>query len=171
MESAKARLKKIESIVTLLSDEGALRSKAESQVMYDWLHAEILIAEGSPDQAIEIFENIVYPPVPTLRLEFIGPDNWPYIRDTLPRAYLKKGEIDDAIAVYEKQITFDPQSKERRLIHPKYHFLLGKLYEEKGEKAKAIEQYEVFLGFWKDANPDLPELEDAKKRLASLRSQ
>ena len=108
--------------------------------------------------------------VPAIEVDYIGPYNIPMIRDTLARAYLKKGEIDGAIAVYEKKITFDPQSKERRLIHPKYHFLLGKLYEEKGEKAKAIEQYEVFLEFWKDADPDMPELGEAKKRLSSLQS-
>jgi tetratricopeptide (TPR) repeat protein len=170
IESAKARLKKIESVVAFLSDEGALLGKTESQVTYDWLHAEILIAEGSPDQAIEIFENIVYPPVPNLQLESIGPDNWPFIKDTLPRAYLKKGDIDGAIAEYERMIVFDPKGQDRRLIHPKYRYLLGKLYEEKGEVAKAIEQYEAFLELWKDADPGLPELEDAKKRLASLQS-
>ncbi len=170
IESANARLKKIESVVALLSDEDALLRKMESQVEYDRLYAEILIAEGSPDQAIEIFENIVYPPVPNLRIEFIGPDNWQFIRDALPRAYLKKGDIDGAIAEYEKMIVFDPEGQSRLLIHPKYRYLLAKLYEKKGEVAKAIANYEKFLELWKDADPDLPELEDAKKRLASLQS-
>ena len=168
MESAKARLKNIQSVVALLSDEGALRRKLELQVEYDWLHAEILIAEGSPDQAIEIYKNIVYPPISSMHLEFICPDNWPFIRDTLPRAYIKKGDIDGAIAGYEKMIVFDPGGQDRRLIHPKYRYLLAKLYEEKGEVAKAIEQYEAFLELWKDADPGLPEVEDAKKRLAGL---
>ena len=169
IESAKARLKKIESLLVILSDERALRASSETKVKHDLLKAEILIAEGSPNQAIEIFENIVYPPVPNLQLESIGPDNWPFIRNTLARAYLKKGDIDGAIAEYEKMIIFDPGGQDRRLIHPKYRYKLAKLYEEKGEIAKAIEQYEAFLELWKDADPGITEVEDAKKRLGTLK--
>lgn len=35
--------------------------------------------------------------------------------------------------------------------------------------SKAIEHYEKFLSLWKDADPDFPEVEDAKERLAALR--
>ena len=49
--------------------------------------------------------------------------------------------------------------------------MLGKNYEQKGQKAKSIEPYEKFLGLWKDADPGIPEVEDAKKRLAGLKSQ
>jgi len=45
---------------------------------------------------------------------------------------------------------------------------LAKLYEEKGWSSKAIEQYERCVDIWKDADEDLPELIDAKKRLVKL---
>ena len=92
-----------------------------------------------------------------------------YNQDVLGQAYHQAGELDRAIAEYERITRFDPDSKDRHLIHPKYHYRLAKLYEEKGLKDKAIERYEKFLGFWKDADEDLPEPHDAKARLAKLK--
>ena len=48
---------------------------------------------------------------------------------------------------------------------------VGKIYEDKGWKGKAIERHEKFLDLWKDADPGIPEVEDAKKRLARLNRQ
>jgi hypothetical protein len=48
---------------------------------------------------------------------------------------------------------------------------LGLAYEKSGWKAKAIEQYEEFLDIWKNADPGIPEVEDAKERLAKLKSE
>jgi tetratricopeptide (TPR) repeat protein len=170
IDSAKERLIKIEPILDQLTEMSSILRKMELEVEYNWLRAEILITEGSPDEAIEVYESIVYPPIPSLRTDVIGPDNMPFIRDTLARAYLKKGDVDGAIAAYEKMIIFDPEGQDRRLIHPKYRYLLAKLYEERDDAAKAIEQYEAFLDLWKDADPNLPELQYAKNRLVSLRS-
>ncbi|NIP26045.1 MAG: hypothetical protein GWN67_07155, partial [Phycisphaerae bacterium] len=49
-------------------------------------------------------------------------------------------------------------------------YLLGKIYEKKGDNQLAIQNYEKFLDLWKDADPDLPDLIDAKKRLTRLKS-
>ncbi len=37
--------------------------------------------------------------------------------------------------------------------------------------AKATEHYEKFLDLWKDADSDFDEVEDARKKLAGLKSQ
>ncbi|MCJ7488380.1 MAG: hypothetical protein MUQ25_19755, partial [Candidatus Aminicenantes bacterium] len=73
-----------------------------------------------------------------------------------------------AIGVYQKLLTFDPSSQDRRIRIPIYHYRLGRLYEETGQKDKAAEQYRLFLDLWRDADANLPEPADAKKRLAGL---
>ncbi|MEO8139760.1 MAG: tetratricopeptide repeat protein, partial [Gemmatimonadota bacterium] len=46
---------------------------------------------------------------------------------------------------------------------------LGEIYEAKGDKAKAIENYTRFVDLWKDADPVLqPAVREVKDRLAKL---
>ncbi len=52
---------------------------------------------------------------------------------------------------------------------PRGFYLLGKIYEKKGDQKLAIENYERFLDLWKEADEDLPDLMDAKARLAKLK--
>ena len=95
----------------------------------------------------------------------------PFMKDTLAISYLRQGDSDKAITEYERLISFDPEIRDRRLIHPKYHYRLAKLYEEKGWQGKAIEHYEKFLDLWKDADLGLVEVEDARNRLSGLKSE
>jgi serine/threonine protein kinase/Flp pilus assembly protein TadD len=135
----------------------------------NFLSAELSLKAGFPEKAIAVLEK----QEPLRPLDFNYKDtlilyNMPLMKDVLPRAYEQKGDIDRAIAEYERLINFDPKNLSRYLIHPKYHYRLAQLYEQKGLKAKAIEQYQRFLDLWKDADPGLPDVVDAKQRLAGL---
>jgi tetratricopeptide (TPR) repeat protein len=162
--SAKERLEKMKSLFPDI-----VAHKEESKFEHDLLLAEILLAEGSIDEAIAISENTSpLGSFGSMWVNSILASNFPFQKDVLARAYVKKGEIDKAITEYERFITFDPNTKERNLIHPLYHYRLAKLYEERGWHGKAIERYEKFLTLWKDADPGIAEVEDARKRLAGL---
>ena len=54
-------------------------------------------------------------------------------------------------------------------IYAKSFFMKGNIYEKMGRRAEAIENYEKFLELWKDADPGIAEVEDAKKRLEALK--
>jgi len=165
VDSAKSRFKEIESLLA------EVQPSAKDLIAFDYLKAEILLAEGFVEKAITACQKLApkKPPPFSNRLDVII-YNMPFRRDTLARAYQQKGDLDKAIGEYERLVAFSPESKERRLIHPKYHYCLAKLYEQKGRTGQAIEQYKRFLDLWKDAEPGIPEVTDAKKRLAALRS-
>jgi len=45
---------------------------------------------------------------------------------------------------------------------------LGRIYESMGKKAEATEAYGRFLELWKDADPGILEVIDARKRLGAI---
>ena len=169
--SAKARLAEMKTIIPDLPPS----IRENISYLSDLYNGYILLEVGATDEAIAISEKAVPTAIIDIGVVHIGYYGFPFmyasIKDVLARAYVKKGEFDKAIAEYERLITFDPNSKDRRNIHPKYHYRLARLYEERGWPGKAIEQYEKFLDLWKDADPGIAEVEDAKKRLAGLKKK
>jgi tetratricopeptide (TPR) repeat protein len=164
IDSATSRLAKMKSLLPEIDPS----NKDLVKFLYDILQGEIILAEGSVEQAIVVLEKaspLGRPPA----IQYILGYNEPFMKDVLARAYTQNGEIDKAIAEYERLIRIDPNREERCLIHPKYHYRLAKLYGQKGWKGKAIEHYEKFLSLWKDADPGIAEVDDARERIAGLR--
>ena len=166
LEAAKARLTEFEALIPKLADP----ADKEEYALYDYLlGVEIALTENSIEQAVSIGEKIKFLGLRSVNIGNVFGYNIPFQKDVLARAYWKKGNLDKAIAEYERLTTIDPKNRLRMLIHPLYHYRFGRVLEEKGEKGKALLQYEKFLKYWADADPRFVELKDARARLARLK--
>ena len=100
----------------------------------------------------------------------VGPQDFPpdFI-EPLALAYYRAGDTDRAREKYEKITRITMGRLESGDIYAKSFYMLGKIYEQQGKKTKALEHYEKFLDLWKDADPGIAEVDDAKKMLAELK--
>jgi tetratricopeptide (TPR) repeat protein len=161
---AAARLAEIEPLLSQDDPAGA----AHTMLLYRLLRAEVALAEGDLDRAVTFGREIVFEPFPAMNTPDLADYNLPFLKDVLARAYWKKGDLDAAVSEYRKLTTIDPANQVRMFIHPLYHYRLGRVLEDKGDKAGAAAEYRKFLDYWKDADPSRPEPADARKRLAAL---
>ncbi|UCF79089.1 MAG: protein kinase, partial [Candidatus Eiseniibacteriota bacterium] len=89
----------------------------------------------------------------------------------LGRAYLETDRLGEAVAEFEKAVSrYDEDWIFDTGKAVNVHYFLGLAYEQSGWSRKAIEQYEEFLDIWKDADPRMEKIKDAKVRLARLKS-
>jgi serine/threonine protein kinase/Tfp pilus assembly protein PilF len=88
--------------------------------------------------------------------------------DSLAFAYYKSGDLKNAQEQYERILSLTSAREGYGDIYTKSFYMLGQIFEQQGNTARARENYTKFLELWKDADPGLPEVEDAKKRLAGL---
>jgi tetratricopeptide (TPR) repeat protein len=164
LEGVRDRLEEISGLLPELAP-GDLRA---ATFRYQLLDAEAALAGDPSEKALDVAGRLRL-------LSFFGmntPDlasyNTPFLRDVLARAYWRAGSLDQAVAEYRNLMTIDPKNRVRYLIHPLYHYRLGRVLEEKGDRAGAAVEYKKFLEYWKDADPSHPELADARGRLAAL---
>jgi len=137
----------------------------DPQGYYFHLRGNIELGKNEFDRAVESFEKA---------LSF-NETNILFL-DSLALTHLRNGEILKALETYQKMASLESylivlgRNGYEDLI-TKSFYMLGKIYEQQGDTDKAIEHYEKFLDLWKDADFGLPEVEDARKRLAGLKSQ
>jgi len=88
-----------------------------------------------------------------------------YIRGEV---YLRQKSGNDAAAAFQKIIDhrgIEPISP----LYPLAHLGLARASVLSGDTAKARKEYQDFLALWKDADADLPVLQQAKDEYAKLK--
>jgi tetratricopeptide (TPR) repeat protein len=166
IDSAKLMLQELDQLLPNVTPNAMERM----EYRHDVLNARILLAENLLEDAEDAYRTIRRTEIPfQFRLNMLV-QNFPFMQDDLAQAYQKNGNIDKAIAEYEKLIRFDPSSKDWRLRNPRYHYRLGLLYEQKGWKEKAAQAYQKFLDICVLGDKNNPEIIDASRRLAVLKN-
>jgi tetratricopeptide (TPR) repeat protein len=89
----------------------------------------------------------------------------PHPYDGLAAVYFRSGDLGRAKEEYRRIQSFPLFRLQHGDIYATSFYWLGRIAEEEGKKAEASVNYRKFLDLWKNADPGLPEVEDAKKRI------
>jgi eukaryotic-like serine/threonine-protein kinase len=130
------------------------------------IRASVEINRGNPSRAIEILQ-------PVTPYELASPVTWPGLGGPLYPAYLRGASFlllhrgTDAAAEYQKLVDHRgfmlacPLGALARLG-------MARALLSQGDKVKAQLHYQEFVTLWKDADPDIPVLKQAKAEYAKL---
>jgi len=119
------------------------------------INARAALAERKPRTALEFLKKMK-----EFGVIFGGYIDIDY-RTALAAAYRMDGQLDKAAAVHKEMLRVYGG-------HALSHYELGIIYEEMKRPAEAKKEYAKFLEMWAAADKDLPQLIDARKRLAAL---
>jgi eukaryotic-like serine/threonine-protein kinase len=149
----------------------AYDSQQQEQVwMFRALEGEIALAAGDLASAEAAFvagePRIKMALMRNLPIWQIISNNSPS-NDGLARVKAARGDLPGAIALYRKLLRPDLGSKWTSVLQPLHVLQLARLLERSGDAAGAREQYTRFLDLWSRADPDLPELEEARRKSRS----
>ncbi len=122
------------------------------------------LEKGNYSRAIELF-NTALSYVP---FQHTWGEEHALFMEPLALAYYRSGDLVKSAEEYEKLISLTTGRFFYGDIYAKGLYMLGKIAEQHGDKARAQENYRRFLDLWKNADLGLPEVEDVKKRLAAL---
>jgi serine/threonine protein kinase/tetratricopeptide (TPR) repeat protein len=144
-----------------LIDEMQKESPQDTLLNFVWIptiKAVLEIRAGHADQAIDLLRSAAPYEPSEASLAAIYVRGW---------AYLENKSGPEAAAEFQKIIDhrgvalFSP-------FYPLSHLGLGRAYALAGDLPKARKSYEDFFAIWKDADPDIPILIQAKKEYAKL---
>jgi len=132
------------------------------------LRGKLALNHANPQQALDALE--VATPY-ELGLPTLWFYNWPNLYPVYVRgeAYLAAHRGSEAAAEFQK-ILDHRGIVLNEPIGVLAHLQLGRAYALQGDSGKARAAYQDFLTLWKDADPDIPILKEAKTEYAKLQS-
>ena len=134
--------------------------------LYYLLMGRIELEKGDYSQAIDYFKDAIS----SMPYQFSALNQHALFIDPLALAYYRMGDLENAQEEYERITSLTSGRLDYGDIYARSFYMLGKICEQQDNKAKAIEHYQKFLDLWKDADPGIAEVEDARKRLAGLKN-
>ncbi|MEE9229493.1 MAG: protein kinase [Acidobacteriota bacterium] len=137
-------------------------------VYRDALEAEIALAEERPQQARALFEKIVNPDKLLFDYSLSMTSAGAVIREGLVRTYLALGETEEAAKALEDLLSCGMERVNHPVVYTQALYTLGLLKTESNDQAGGRQLLEKFLDHWGNADWDLPQVADARKRLAAL---
>ena len=160
---------KLAEVKAFLDESAGSVEIGEVRDVYLLLSAEIWLARGLAEEAVTEFRKRSLPALNLSAPITIIQRSLPYSDDFAARAFERQGDLDRAVAEYERLL--DPEKTEFSLVHPFSRLRLARLYEKKGNLRAAVKQYEKVLEVWEEADQGLTEVEEARKKLAALRAR
>jgi serine/threonine protein kinase/predicted Zn-dependent protease len=151
-----------------LANDLATRFPEDTVVQYNYLptiRAQLALNRGDFAKAMEALQTAAPYELGTVGDELNNTSLHPvYVRGT---AYLSRHEGSQAAAEFQK-ILDHRGVVINGPIGALAHLQLGRAYVQQGDAAKAHAAYQDFLTLWKDADPDIPILKQAKAEYAKL---
>jgi tetratricopeptide (TPR) repeat protein len=131
------------------------------------LRAQLTLNHGEPSKAIDLLQIAAPNELGAPRSSFFGFFGALYPVYVRGQAYLAAHRATEAATEFQKildhrgVVVSDP-------IGALAHLQIGRAYALQGDTAKAKAAYQDFLALWKDADPELPVLQQARREYANL---
>ena len=146
-----------------LADDLGKRFPENTTVRFNYLptvQAQLALSRNNAPKAIEILQSTA-----TYELGSVGTALYPiYVRG---EAYIAVHQSNEAVSEFQK-ILDHRGIVANQPIGALAHLQLGRAYALQGDTAKARAAYQDFLTLWKDGDPDIPILKQAKAEYAKL---
>lgn len=154
---------KVQESCELLKDLFIRRGFMAAGRRYHHLMALKAVRNSRESALTHINQSIDYLPA-----QFTRYDSHAFFMDARALLYHKTGFVSDAQQTYEKILALTVGRLMYGHLCVLAHYRLAKIFQDRGWRGKAIEHYQKFLMLWRDADPGMSELTDARKQLNTL---